>query len=111
MLDLNLSFEQQRNRFERHHKLQSPAGSDYTRTETGYADQNLDCIFKGWQMAMKAQPSDEVTLYFSVTYGWLFEYIETGSGVESPDFEGCDGEEQAITWAKEQGLIIVKIEN
>ena len=111
MLDLDLSLEQQRNRFERHHKLQSPAGTDYTRTEKGYADSKLNGVFEGWQMAVKAQSSDEVTLYFSGTYGWQFEYIENGRGVQSPDFGEYDNQEQAISWAKEQGLIVVKVED
>lgn len=111
MLDLELSLEQQFNRFERHHKLQSPAGADYTRTETGYADPKLDGLFEGWQMAVKAHSADEVTMYYSGTYGWQFEYIETGSGVQSPEFEEYADQEQAIVWAKEQGLIIVKVED
>lgn len=111
MLDLELSLEQQLNRFERHHKQKVPTGADYTRTETGFADPKLNSLFEGWQMAVTAQSADEVTLYFSGTYGWQFEYIETGGGVLSPEFETYADQEQAIAWAKSQGLIVVKVED
>ena len=44
---LMLSFDQQRKRFERHHKKISTIDCDYTWSDIGFADANVNATFLG----------------------------------------------------------------
>ena len=106
-----LSFDQQRKRFERHHKKAAPITCDYTWDEIGFVDPSINATFLGWMMAVQAYKDDEVNLFYSHTYGWQFEYVATGFTVLSPKFKPYTTLEQAVEWAKEEGLIINEIED
>lgn len=106
-----LTVEQQRNRFVTHHKNAAPVEFDYTYEGNGFKDSMLNAIFLGWLLAIEAQSKDQVDMYYSRTYGWKFESSDTGFTVSSPEFLNLSDEEQAIEWAKEQGLLVIKIDN
>lgn len=109
---LMLSFDQQRKRFERHHKKISTIDCDYTWSDIGFADANVNATFLGWAMAVQAHTDDEVKLCYSHTYGWQFEYVSTGFNVTCPVFFYTYSTlDQAVEWGKEQGLVITEIED
>lgn len=105
-----LSFEQQRTRFERHHKKMSPIECDYTHEDGGFADPYINSVFAGWALAVQSQKEDEVEMYYSRTYGWKFEFSNSGFSIHSPDFLNKSDESKAVEWAKENGYLIIHIE-
>jgi hypothetical protein len=112
MMDLMLSFDQQRTRFERHHKKISPIACDYTWADNGFSDVHINATFLGWMMAVQAHRDDEVKLSYTHNYGWRFEYLATGFSVTCPlFFYTYSTLDQAVEWGKEQGLVITEIED
>lgn len=111
MMNLILSFDQQRKRFERHHKKISPIACDYTWADIGFADTNVNATFLGWAMAVQAQHDDEVDLSYDPTDGWRVVSSMSGFTVRSPQFKPYTTLNQAVEWVKEQGLLIVNIDD
>jgi hypothetical protein len=111
MMNLTLSFDQQRKRFERHHKKISPIACDYTWEDDGFADANINTVFLGWAMAVTAHNQDEVDLSYDPTDGWRIVSSMSGFTVRSPQFKPYTTLDQAVEWVKEQGLLIVNIDD
>jgi hypothetical protein len=110
MMNLTLSFDQQRKRFERHHKKISPIACDYTWEDDGFADPYINSVFAGWTLAVQSQKEDEVEMYYSRTYGWKFEFSNSGFSIHAPDFPNKSDESKAIEWAKENGFLVIKVD-
>lgn len=111
MINTMLSFDQQRLRFERHHRKMVHIECDYTWDETGFVDVNLSAVFTGWMLCLHVQNKDEVELHYSHTYGWKFEFVLTGFTVSSPSFENLSDQNKAVEWAKQNGFLIIHIQD
>lgn len=111
MMNLMLSFDQQRTRFERQHKKMSAVKLDYTYEDTGFADPYVNSVFAGWILAVQAQHDDEVDLSYDPTDGWRVVSSVSGFTVRSPQFKPYTTLDQAVEWVKEQGLLIVNIDD
>jgi hypothetical protein len=111
MINTMLSFEQQLTRFERHHKKICPIACDYTREGDGFADAYINSVFLGWSMAVTAQHTDEVDLSYDHTDGWRVVSSVSGFTVRSPQFKPYSTLADAVEWVKEQGLLIVNIQD
>jgi hypothetical protein len=96
---MNIQF--QRLRFER----QFPEISlQFDENKNEYVDQTTQLIFKGWMKCAETITEDNVTIYFSRTYGWCLEKAD-GNGIDHPEF---DEESEALEYAEKQGWIIVE---
>lgn len=111
MINTMLSFEQQRIRFERHHKKNCAIECDYTHEDNGFADTYVNSVFSGWMLAVQAHRDDEVDLSYDPTDGWRIVSSKSGFTVRSPEFKPYATLNEAVEWAKEKGLMILNIQD
>jgi hypothetical protein len=111
MIETIIYLDNERRRFERHHKKIAISGFDYTWEENGFVDNELTSAFAGWMLAVQAQREDEVELYFDHTYGWKFVSALNRTEISSPVFQTYTDQDLAINWARESGLILMDIKD
>lgn len=111
MIETIIDIDNERKRFERHHKKLAITGFDYTWSENAFVDNELTSAFAGWMLAVQAQREDEVELYFDHTYGWKFASSLNHAEISSPVFQAYADQDSAIIWARESGLILMDIKD
>jgi hypothetical protein len=80
---------------------------DFDDNQLQYVNHDIQLLFTGWCKAIETLKEDNVTLYFSRTYGWCLEKAD-GNGIQHPDF---DEKEEAIQYAEKQGWIITDMDD